>query len=356
MHEDWKNVFGQAPDSFSARVYYTVKDLPETKKSPKRFLFPKRFVIGLCTLAIILTSAMAAGQKLGLDEYFRHYRGISISEEAANLVERDISGMIEVAKAHFSVREAVCDGETFYVILECRAPKDFLLAAMDASPGDKAAQYDLTVPGDSRSLRQYAQDRGKELLYVNAGIYADGQPVVSSSDWWLEEDGVLCMWFSGQWTEENYTCSVRVVHDWDSTTAKVFDGSFPFTLQNRVEPEDVEFSLNNVVFGGVKLNQLSLKQTPLGTYVQICGEYLEESSKATPLWFRIWDDRGNLYDSGLSGVGTITTQGSEVTYDLCLEPGDIPEILTLEGYDRISGNSYGSVKLDLALNRTTTYH
>ena len=62
MHEDWKNVFGQVPDSFSARVYYTVKDLPDTKKSPKRFLFPKRFVIGLCTLAIILTSAMAAGQ------------------------------------------------------------------------------------------------------------------------------------------------------------------------------------------------------------------------------------------------------------------------------------------------------
>ena len=362
--EDWKNIFGAAPDTFQKSIRIALgrikeRDMRHTIKRSKL----RAVLIAACIL-LLATTAYAAAVHFGVASFFER-RGKQLPDNAAGMLETTVPQKTpDNALVTFSVREAVYSGEQFYVVVEARPvnPDQYLLLCMDAMPDDPAGN--MGIPDTDATLKELATQQGKTLLHVGAGVYLGERYVMDTADFLTEADGTVVMMLSGKGAgtagKQQFTCETSVI-PYDAQAKMLMDGekknSIPFTLEASALNDPIIYRQQQptVVEGtGVTVERVEWKETALEIYAEL---YFKIDPSATEeqravasdsLWFEYLDENGNRLADGITGIGSIEQMedGGFVQKTSLAAMDTPPASITIRAYDFAEETRFGSVTLE----------
>ena len=363
--EDWKNIFGTAPDTFQKSVRITlgrIKEREDMRHTIKRSKL-RAVLIAACIL-LLATTAYAAAVHFGVVSFFER-RGKQLPDNAAGMVETTVPQKTpDNALITFSVREAVYSAEQFYVVVEARPvnPDQYLLLCMDAMPDDPAGN--MGIPDTDATLKELAAQQGKTLLQVGAGIFLGERYVMDTADYLTEADGTVVMMLSGKGAgnegKQQFTCKTSVI-PYDAEARPLIDNekknSFPFTLEAPALNDPVLYRQQQpaVVEGaGVTVERVEWKETPLEIYAELYFKIdpsatVEQKAVASDsLWFEYLDANGNRLADGVTGIGSIEQVGDgEFVQKTSLAAMEtLPDSITVRAFDCWEKTRFGSITLD----------
>lgn len=324
--------------------------------------FNKKVVLVAAVLTLVLgTTAFASVKRLGLNDFFTKY-GKSLPEQSTPLVENEVKQ--EASKQElvsFRVREAVCDSQSIYVVLEAKPidAEKYLLLALDVMYNDPVANMGITSEY-KETLVDYAKRTNRQMLSVHPSLSDNGTYIMHSADCTTEEDGTVVFILKGDniSNKENLTltCGTTVYPiDWDGKSGEVTKDSFEFQLTNRstelvhVYQMDQPTIVKNT---GVIVDKIELRETELGIYAELtyhlASDATEEMIKQAKdsLCFEFLDEEGNVWKHGLSGTGGFeeTSDGVFVQKsDFSLK--ELPTSITVRAYDIYTKERFGEVTL-----------
>ena len=364
--DDYKNVFGEVPDSFVKSMRNALSRIKEREAMQHRIIKRSKLrAVLVATLLLLLgTTAYAAALHFGVISFFDR-RGKQLPENAQCIIQTAVPQETpNAALVAFSVREAVYDAEQFYVVVEAR-PVDadkYLLLCMDAMPDDPAGNMGIEDTDDT--LKELAAQQGKALLQVGAGIFIGDQYVMDTADYVTEADGTVVMMLSGKGTgsvgEQQFTCKTTVTR-YDEKGSILMDSvehaSFPFTLKAASAGDMTVYKQQqpSIVEGtGVKVERVEFKRTALDIYAELyytidtSATKEEKALVADGLWFEYLDENGNRLADGLTGTGSIeaTGNGSFVQKTSLASVETLPSSIVIRAYDCWEKTRYGSITLD----------
>lgn len=342
--DEWKNIFPKAPESFEKKVRDTLADLEEETMS-KRY-FGRKLAIGFIAAALLITGALAVGSHLGLLDYF----GDELPEEAQKLINSDISNGAVLDGVEFSVGEYVYDGVDLLMSINCKAPEDTLLIALDTMPSDHVCWVFPEMEGDERTIEQYAKDEGKTILHVNATNWCEGELVTNSQTYEKQDDGIV-IFSRGMAKNGNIDCSIVVIRDYGTENAVISEGGFSFEISNNANEQTVRYSAEDMKVAGVIFDVVELRHTEMNVRANIEFHLADDATKEQRenaedgLFLRLIDEAGKEWEMGI-GAGTgieFTENGWKV--GMSLEERELPDEFTLEVYNCWTKDVYGSVTL-----------
>ncbi len=363
--EDWKNIFGTAPDAFQKSVRITlghIKEREDMRHTIKRSKL-RAVLIAACIL-LLATTAYAAAVHFGVVSFFER-RGKQLPDNAAGMVETAVPQKTpDNALVTFSVREAVYSAEQFYVVVEARPvkPDQYLLLCMDAMPDDPAGN--MGIPDTDATLKELAAQQGKTLLQVGAGIFLGERYVMDTADYLTEADGTVVMMLSGKGAgnagKQQFTCKTSVI-PYDAQARPLMDdekkNSFPFTLEAPALNDTTVYRQQQpaVVEGtGVTVERVEWKETALEIYTELYFKIdpsatAEQKSVASDsLWFEYLDANGNRLADGITGIGSTeqTEDGGFVQKTSLAAMETLPDSITVRAFDCWEKTRFGSITLD----------
>lgn len=343
--DEWKDVFGKAPESFENRVRDTLADLKEDNMS-KRY-FGRKLAVGLIAAALLITGALAVGSQIGLLDYF----GDELPQEAEKLINSEPDEAISLDGVEFSVGEYVYDGVDLLMVINCKAPKDTLLIALDSMPSDPVSWILPELEGDTRTIEQYAEDEGKTVLHVDAVNFCEGELVTSSQDYRQMEDGIAII-SKGIAKSPEIECHVNVIHDYGAENQVKNKDSFKFTLSTDANEKVVSYSAEEMKLAGVILDSVELRHTELnvrGTIdFHLADDATDEQAENARdgLVMRIIDKDGNRWEMGIGAGSWVEDTDNGWRAVMSLEERELPDEFTLEVYNCWTKEIYGSLTLN----------
>lgn len=325
--------------------------------SNRKSYHKKRYI--LLAAAIILsfgTTVFAAARHWGLSDFFARY-GNTLPQQAAPLIETVVQqNSNENTLINFKVREAVCDNQRIYVVLEAKPvhPDNYLLIAMDACYDDPAANMGIeTKKGET--LKDYARETGRQMLYVSPSLSNNGTYILSSADYTTEEDGTVVFILKGDNISATdnltLTCNTTVnTIDMEGNYGEAVKASFDFQLTNKSSEKSECYqpmSTDTVEDTGVVVDKIEVSKTELGIYTELTYHAVSEGSVKDGLWFEYLDDNGKVWEHGLAGVGSV----EEISDGIYVQKNDftereLPEAITIRGFDCWEKTRFGSVTLN----------
>ncbi len=353
----------QAKAVFTKILSEENKKIGEKEFITMRKFHKKRFVLVFATILMIFsTTAFATVRILGLPDFFAR-TGNELTNEAEKLVQTNIEQEADdIANVDFKVREAVCDQQKIYVVLEAKPvnAERYLLLTMDAYINDPVANLGITT-GKSGTIAEYAAENKKEMLYVNAGLSNNGTYIPGSVDFTTEEDGTLVIMYKLDNTFNNknlkITCDTSVsTVDQAGQYGETIKGSFDFNLTDESSESTVSYNQTEALSvddTGVIVDKIELSKTELGIYTELTFHL---APNATPeqinlakdgLWFEYLDAEGNRWEGGLDGSDTIEKMDNGIFVQknsfITIE---VPDKIVVRGFNCWDKTRFGSITLE----------
>lgn len=356
------NAFGKADNGFVDNVQYTLADLQ--KKQVKKPVINKklRFVAAAAIICILLTGvALAATNTWGVLDFLRQRaNGTAVLPQASDIVQTNVPQVpanqvpADTDIANFSVREAVYDGNNFYIIVDVKPTSDaYLLLGPDVYPEDAMSNMGPLFSDETGTISDYAEASGEEMLQTNVRVDGvNGQ----GAEYLLQQDGTLTYMINGS-----------LIDDSDKTNLELMCVIAPFenqdgrevVLQENIKRSSLNITLENTgirelvssiapaeyVSCGVRIDNITLKASELAVYVKISYTVIDEAKFAaadTGLQFEFLDADGNRLPNGAAvGGGTNTEDGVHYVQESSIGAMEtLPREIAVRGYNIWGKNRY----------------
>ncbi len=373
------NAFGKADNAFVDNVYHTLGAIQ--KKQVRRPVINKklRFVAAAAIVCILLTGvALAATNTWGVLD-FLHNRDNSadVLPQANEIIQTNIpqapasqapTDQIQASQApantdvaDFSVREAIYDGNNFYLIVDVKpVSSSYLLLGPDIFPQDYMSNMGPLFSDKTDTIADYAADNGKEMIQTNAGVAGvNGQGL----EYLLQQDGTLTYMIHGSLiddadnTELELTCIVAPFEN---------QGGKEVILQDNIQRSSLNITLENTGISelvssiapaeylscGVRIDNITLKASEMAVYTEIRYTVIDEAKFAatdTGLAFEFLDPDGNsLPFGGAAGGETIIEDNIHYVVKSSIGAMEtLPQEIAVRGYNIWDKNRYETNTFEL---------
>lgn len=312
----------------------------ENINSKNRIVFGKiGKTVVFASLAVVLlgTGAYAAEKYFSISDFWKK-SDKTMSEPVQNMVETEIKqekkNVVEDEFAEYKVKEALCDSDKIYIVVEAKAKGNYFLVPEDALAEDNVGNWGID---SNQSAESYASEKGLDIVHVNAGIMnlGDLDIAVQTIQWQSVSDGVIDIMIEAGKGNHNQTLDVICA----CTSLKMGTED--------VKRSEIQFALNDIsnskreayvpangkmeIAGtSAVLESIDVTKTDLGTYIEIVydtQDYLDEEA----LSFRLVKENGELVDGE---GGAVLIEDGRMRYNLYLdEPINMEETFTLEAYN-----------------------
>ena len=287
-------------------------------------------IAAVVTLLLALGTVAYAVNLFGLRELYANPNRGDMPEEAADLIVSQ-SAEVEGEGWKACVLETYCDEGTVLVTVHVSTDARYIVVPTDADLDSPLSAFGLSGEG---TLREYAQEEEKTLLFVGAnldrealGLYSVGERFENAS---LQEMTIyvegerglgtatpvdtVCTVVAVAWSPETQA-PVTVAPERKALSIMLVEGkSTPLGLYTPVDP---------YALPGFELGELSLTQTPLGIELRLKMTTLDEGAARNLL---------TLHLDGVEfhGTGTIDPNGYSVFGQGLGDFGDNPVIRFLD--------------------------
>lgn len=314
----------------------------------------------IAAILVVGATAYASGKYFGILDFFSD-QGTQLSTEADNLVEKDVviaTDQTEEDEVMFSIREAVCDSNQIYVVVEAKAvdSERYMILAEDVML-DESVKYLNNAGNSEETVREYAASRNKEILYAGARIDSD----ICTSYFKLEEDGTGIFVIYGENMDKKKVldltcqCSYYEASKEQITVEDVTHRSIDFVLHDVSNGKtNVYYPLEKEIMGGSNMvvEKVELTKTELGLYAKLqysVAEGMEMQGIGRGVSFSITDINGKELPRGV-GVNSVVDEISEGVYEVtfCYGLVDLPEQLMIQGYDSDTNQELEPVTVQLS--------
>ncbi len=359
------NAFGKADNGFVDNVYYTLSNIQ--KNQVRRPVVNKklRFAAVVAIVCILLTGvALAAANTWGVLDFLRQRdNGADVLPQAGEIVQTNVpqvpasqasTGQAQASQApaeaeiaDFSVREAIYDGNNFYIVVDVKpASGAYLLLGPDVCPEDPVGNMGPLFSDKTEIISDYAEDTGKKMIQTNTGVAgANGQGV----DYLFQQDGTLTYMIHGSMIDDSDKTELElycIVAEFVNQNGK------EVVLQENIKRSSLNITLENTGISalvssiapaeyescGVRIDSITLKASEMAVYTEIRYTVIDEAKFAetdTGLWFEFLDSDGNsLPFGGAAGGETIIEDDMHyVEKSSICAMETLPREITVRGYN-----------------------
>lgn len=314
--EDFKRSIGPADPEFEAAMRRALT----AQKSGKERRMKKRFTwFAAVVFALLLTgSVCAAAGELRLGDLFNIWKSTPSATEESGTVFT-VTGDTEAPSAVYRVRDAFCDGQKVYIVIEVKPRSQYSLIVPQSQftvhdvleDGTLEKRDLLSLPLDhwslswldvgeksSRTLGEYLQEKGKYLTCCNLNVFIEddqgnlGIPAPTSvSGWrWSDrtlEDGTMLYMETVPWKTEEKEVRVTVtgtlnMNGFTQNLVEQEENKFRVTIP--VQPLDVTAARGEETAAfdkyGMQASVLSAQLTDLGLEIRLRWTWDMESNDA----------------------------------------------------------------------------
>jgi len=313
------NAFGQADSGFVNNVYNTLARLEreQRRKSVTMMYFRIAAVIMIfCILSV--GTVLAVTNTWGILDFLSGRRtGVEVLPEASEIVQTEVPQEgTETDLAVFTVREAVYDGQSVFVVLDVKPlSPEYLLLGPDVYPSDYITDLGPVFSEKTGTIADYAEENHKVMLQTS--IVINGADC--STDYLLSEDGTLVYMINGiligssETTELELGCVAVPFILQDGKYTRDFGNKketvLTATLKNNGTKETLT-STEPVVFYefGVRVEKITLSNSAVSTYAEIEYTVIDTEKYAKTdggIWFDFLDNDGECIPGGAASGGGI---------------------------------------------------
>ena len=315
IDEKIRNILKQEseiPDAVTKRMDDTFEYLEGMKKENNKnkmiYLFERSYIkVAAITLVCILslgTTAYATAKYFGFVDFLSKAE-ITESESIEKLTretmaEQGYSTSNEYAT--YTLKEALVDKELIYMVVEVTPKSESYLLAMEyCSPEDSV--MNLFIDGVTEgTVQEYANELGKELVFVGMGLFKDEDLVSCVHDAKGTTDGKLyyCITATNgfgvneldlKFAGSAYLSSAQTMED-------ISRCSLDITLRDYSSQEEKAYMpvmSNEWEDSGFELNVVEVKETELGVYATYVYK-VEQLKEDQYIGFALSDADGNKLD------------------------------------------------------------
>lgn len=318
----------------------------------------KAAALVLASITFLGTGAYAAGKYFGILDFLKGNGNMAAlpPAEAEELIvpvakeEQQKTEITEGMAADYTVKEAMCDSESIYVVLEAKAKEKgrYLFVPEDAMEEDPVRDWGID---SDLSAGEYAASKNLEIMHVNAGIQNTGDLGIAVSTiyfQWVEDDVMDIMIECGK-TERGKTLDVVCTGIlWDESMTSMEDilrTEIRFTLTDISDAEVISYKPAGApeIPGGAVIEKAEVVQTKLGTYVEIIYRNDNGENFGGPS-FRLANDNAQEHRIRMAS-GTEMLGSGEYFWKLSLEKREFGDRILLEAYDADTKEVYGTFEL-----------
>lgn len=351
-----KKAFGQADDAFVNNVYHTLAGM-QINKNRK----PVKKICFRLTVAIVIVCMLSAGTVLAvtnawgiLDFLSGRRTDVKVLPEASAIVQKEVpqeGNKTDIAA--FTVREAIYDGQSVYIVLDVKpSSPDYLLLGPDAYPSDHIVNMGPIFSGETGTIADYARENHKVMFQTSVVISGANCSIA----YLLEENGTLVYMLDGRYEGDSTAPDVefkcvavpfviengKYTRDMDSRK----DTTLSVTLKNTGTQETVT-SIEPAVYSdcGVRVDKITLKSSVMSTYAEVEFTVIDEEKYAETddgLWFEFLDRYGERIPNGAaSGGGIEAIDDTHYIEKISLQAMEkLPSEIILRGYNCWEKNKY----------------
>ena len=191
------------PNSTYVKVDNVLRNLEHREGEKQMKLGIKKSAIiaaAVAAMLLIATTALAMTNSFGILDYFSgRVNSGDVLPEASNIVQSDMpqnTGRSELAT--FAVRDAIFDGSDIYIAFTVTpTQKDaILIIALDYYPDDPITVLGPLFDGETRTIAEYAEANGLEIVKAGIGRFTGGWSCQ------MESDGTLVLFLDSHYEGE----------------------------------------------------------------------------------------------------------------------------------------------------------
>lgn len=353
--KELKNSFGQADKNFVNNVYNTLTDIQSKKnaKSVKKIYFR---LVAVITIVCILSAGtvLAFTNTWGILDFLSgRENNIKVLPEASSIVQKVVpqkGNNTDIAA--FTVREAVYDGQSIYIVLDVKpSSPDFLLLGPDAYPSDQIENMGPIFSGKTGTIADYARKNNK-VMFQTSVVISNANCSIS---YLLKEDGTLVYMLDGRYEGDSIASDVEfkcvaipfVTENGKYTrdTDRRKDTTLSVTLKN-TGTKKIITSKEPAVYGkcGVRVDKITLKSSAMSTYAEVEFTILDKKiyAKTDGILFEFLDSYGEGIPNGAaSGGGIKAIDDTHYIEKISLQAIEkLPREVILRGYSFFDRNQY----------------
>lgn len=319
----------------------------------------KAAALVLISVTLLGTGAYAAGRYFGILDFLKGNGNAGAvppveAEELIVPVPEDAQQKTEITEgmaADYTVKEAMCDSESIYVVLEARAKERgrYLFVPEDAVAEDPVRNWGID---SDLSAGEYAASKNLEIMHVNGAIQNTDELGIAVSTiyfQWVEDDVMDIMVECGK-TEKGETLDVVCTGIlWNESMTDMEDilrTEIRFSLTDISNAEAIAYEpagTAEIPGSSAVIRKAEVIQTKLGTYVEMIYQCDDtENFNVHPL--RLAGDDGQEHIIRMPS-GTEILGNGEYFFKMCLEKRELGDSILLEAYDEETKEVYGTIEL-----------
>ena len=340
----------KVPEKVWENYVDTLNNLPD---KPRVKHYTGRWAAAAAVFALLLvgSTTYAATRYFGLWDFFERI-GEKVPREAEELVVKDVeqteSPLTEEGVATYTVKEALCDSETIYIVLEASAVEQgkYFFAPTDAIPEDMVSDWGID---SSMSVTEYAASKNLTPVYIGGGIMNTDELgiAVTTMDFRAVSDDVMDIMIRCGKTEDGKTLDV-VCQGTARQDGADMDGimrkEITFTLNDMSISEKMCYVPVSGEIPGTeaKVEKAEVIQTDIGTYMEITY-YENDPDYRSGLSFRLPEELG----ADIRGGGAEPLEEGKWKYTLDLDKVELGDSFLLEAFDCYEKTVFGSLEMKI---------
>ena len=307
---------------------------------------------------VLGTGVYAAEKYFGILDFLRE----SGNEETVPFVEaedlivsapeQEKEEITEGMLADYTVKEAMCDSDSIYVVLEARAKEGgrYFFIPEDAIAEDPVSDWGME---EGISAGEYAASKNLEIVHVNAGIQNMedlGIAVAAIYFQSVSDDVMDIMIECGKNVKEKTLDVVCTGIVWDESMESMDDilrTEIRFTLtdiSDAVSEAYVPAGSAEIPGTSAVIERAEVTQTKLGTYLEIVYKDESEDWQQMPC-FRLADAAAGEEHQVRIASGTEMLGNGENLWKLSLTKTELGDTIELEAYNAETKEVYGTFEL-----------
>lgn len=310
----------------------------------------------LVSVTLLGTGVYAAGKYFGILDFLKtNENAVQIPIEAKDLIvpvqEQKKEDITEGMFADYTVKEAMCDSESIYVVLEARAKEAgrYFFVPEDAMPEDSVSGWGIE---SGMSAAEYAASKNLKMLHINAGIVNTDELGIAVSTIYFQsvgDDVMDIMIECGKTAKEktlDVVCTGIAWEDGRADMDEIMRSEIRFALTDISNAEAVEYvpSGTSEISGiGAVIEKAEVIQTKLGTYLEIL--YQNENTDFDGFSIRPAGEYAGTEHKIRMPSGTEMLENGEKLWRLSLEKTEFGGHIVLEAYDTETKKVYGTFEL-----------
>lgn len=321
----------------------------------------KAAALVLVSVTLLGTGAYAAEKYFGIRDFLRGNGNVNAVPpvEAEELIvpvtaeEQERTELTEGMLVNYTVKEAMCDSDSIYVVLEAKAKEEgrYFFVPEDAVIEEDPVS-DWGIDSDMSAV-EYAAERNLEIVHVNAGIQNTDELGIAVSTiyfQYVDDDVMDIMIECGKTMKEQTLDVVCTGIVWDETMVNMEDimrTEIRFTLTDiseAVATAYVPAETSEIPGTGAVIEKAEVVQTKLGTYLEILYRDDNKDFYGVPSFRLAGDGAGEEHRIRMSSGTEILKEG-EYFWRLSLAKTEFGDSIALEAYDAETKEVYGTFEL-----------